>query len=350
MLEGIFIGRYSYQQVFDCQRSPSIPVTDESFSVSYFALPYDATIENRGIIFKQGDIEDNIFYIKTSSIEGAPFALYMADDVNGTNESAVSVSGKIYGLGKEGFLYVDEDQDLGYLISNTKTYIYGEGFTYDPDIEGPITLEDARDYHYGNGTPKEKVMTLITVQTAHKKQTYLEGEKFDTARLVIILNYDDDSEYKVEYAGNESLFKFRPSLSTPLSALDNQIVIEYGSKTVTLVITVDFSVTYNLNGGESGNPQGSKVYKQGDKVDVNFSSTPLRTGYKFLGWDRIDTAETPEFTMQGTKIFNMGNSNVTLYAVWQEKSTVSIDESVQSSNRYDGDAKEYQIISTTSTG
>lgn len=267
---GIFIGRYSYNQVFDCQRSPAYPQEGQSFKVSGFALPYDATIGGRGKQFTQGEIENKIFYIKMSSINDAPFALYMADDVDRSNEKAVSNSGNIFGLGKEGFLYVDKDGGLGYLISNAEAYIYGQGFEYNPDIAGPITLDQALEYNFGNETPQEKLMTSIEVETSPNKTTYLEGEKFDPDDLVIKVNYDDDTSLDVEYEGNESLFTFKPSLDTELLTSDDQIEIKYRSKTVNVGIEVSA-----INRADVENKaEGQTISYKGESYDVSQLFTP----------------------------------------------------------------------------
>ncbi len=150
--EGIFAGRYSHNQVFETRRIPALPtVVGADFEVYRFDVPYDAV--NR-VQFEQDEVEGKIFYFKKSGVTGAPFAFYMADDAEGTNERAVSVSGNIYALAKEGFLFVNYDADYGYFIANESACQYGGSLKYVPDILGPLTLDEANDYNDANDTPQ----------------------------------------------------------------------------------------------------------------------------------------------------------------------------------------------------
>ncbi len=78
------------------------------------------------------------------------------------------------------------------------------------------------------------------------------------------------------------------------------------------------AVSYNANGGSNNLPIDSKAYTSGNTVTALFNYIPSRAGYTFLGWSRDSGATTPEFTKDGAKTFTIGNSNVTLYAVWGE--------------------------------
>ncbi len=152
---GIYAGRYSVNQVFDCQRTPAYPIEQgATFKVAGFAPPYDA-VASANKQFKAEDIQNKIFYFVDTEDQNSPFSLCMADDVNGTNQYTVSVKGKIYGLGAEGFLYVDDAEGYGYFIANECAYNYGDSLTYVPHTVGPITKEEGENYTDVNQTPQK---------------------------------------------------------------------------------------------------------------------------------------------------------------------------------------------------
>lgn len=84
-----------------------------------------------------------------------------------------------------------------------------------------------------------------------------------------------------------------------------------------------YKVTYNSNGGTTNVP-GETTYFKDEVVNVNFTKKPSCEGYEFLGWDENPEAITPAYTENGTTTFTMPERNVTLYAIWREKDSVTI--------------------------
>ena len=86
-------------------------------------------------------------------------------------------------------------------------------------------------------------------------------------------------------------------------------------------------MTYNSNGATGGSvPSDSSDYASGNSVTVKANTGNLvRTNYEFLGWSESPTATTPTYAVSGTTVtpanFNMGTSNVALYAVWGSASS-----------------------------
>ena len=76
-----------------------------------------------------------------------------------------------------------------------------------------------------------------------------------------------------------------------------------------------YSVTYNANGGIGTAPVDSKGYPAGQSVTVSTTSGTLTySGFTFVGWQtKADGSGT---TYAQGQTFNMGSSNVTLYALW----------------------------------
>lgn len=76
-----------------------------------------------------------------------------------------------------------------------------------------------------------------------------------------------------------------------------------------------YRVVYDPNGG-SGSPKDNNSYYEGNTVSINFA-TPTRPGYQFSGWSKEADTVVPIYTQTGTTSFEMGDENVTLYAVWK---------------------------------
>ena len=100
--------------------------------------------------------------------------------------------------------------------------------------------------------------------------------------------------------------------------------VQYYNSTTTGTINFKFgrvySVTYNANGGENAPASQTKDYGS----DLTLSSTePVRSGYDFLGWATSSIATTANYQAGGTYT---SNSNITLYAVWEEISAVTLGD------------------------
>lgn len=82
------------------------------------------------------------------------------------------------------------------------------------------------------------------------------------------------------------------------------------------------TVSYNPNGG-SNEPVDGTRYDAGDKVDVNFTKIPKKTGYTFRGWAYSSGADDPVFyetddetDLNAKTSFTISGDTV-LYAVWK---------------------------------
>ena len=87
------------------------------------------------------------------------------------------------------------------------------------------------------------------------------------------------------------------------------------------------TVTYNVNqGGNISVPADSTRYRYGAPVTVSFTTDNtadsmynigLRSGYTFLGWSTDNNATEATYKKDGTTSFEMGDSDVKLYAIWK---------------------------------
>ena len=91
-------------------------------------------------------------------------------------------------------------------------------------------------------------------------------------------------------------------------------------------VTVNtYTANYDGNGNESGNlPVDSNSYLQGAIVTTKGNTGGLsRTGYTFTKWNTKADGTGTSYAVGDT--FSMGASNITLYAMWTDTSTVWVD-------------------------
>ena len=86
-----------------------------------------------------------------------------------------------------------------------------------------------------------------------------------------------------------------------------------------------YTVTYNGNGNTSGvAPTDANLYEQGALVTVLGKGNLVKISYSFVGWNTA--ANGSGISQAAGSTFNMGTTNVTLYAQWATNTyTVSYD-------------------------
>ena len=82
-----------------------------------------------------------------------------------------------------------------------------------------------------------KQLSSIAVETNPTKTSYMIGETFDAAGLVITATYDDSSTEDVAYAGNEGKFSFS-GFNSASAAASQEITVTYGGKTTTFNVEI----------------------------------------------------------------------------------------------------------------
>ena len=122
-------------------------------------------------------------------------------------------------------------------------------------------------------------------------------------------------------------------------------VVNASGKQCILEIRDVYSVTYDLKGKGTGAP--GLQYKPKD-INITLSSTkPTRTNFTFKGWATSATATTASYQPGAAYT---GNSNLTLYAVWQTvdaSRTIVFSNGV--SNGVSGGGQSGNSISSTAT-
>ena len=114
------------------------------------------------------------------------------------------------------------------------------------------------------GSSSTATLSSIGVETDPDKTVYFEGDCFDPSGLVITRNYSDSSSDTYSYDGHESEFTFSPSLSTPLTGDDEEIVVTYGGETA--YISIDIGSVY-LDSISVQTAPTKTTYFEGDNFD-----------------------------------------------------------------------------------
>lgn len=144
--------------------------------------------------------------------------------------------------------------------------------------DGPLTLGTAEvTISFGEQKVKQKIevkaveLESISITTKPSKVDYYAGESFDASGLVIKRTYNNGKEDTLAYAGAQTEFSFKPTLTTPLTTENTSVEIGYGGKTTTLAINVEPKPvdTYSLSGTVVGEGNvglvGAKVTLSGVK-------------------------------------------------------------------------------------
>lgn len=153
----------------------------------------------------------------------------------------------------------------------------------------------------GKGTAK----IYIDGSLKHTKSFAMGDYPIDSSGVYIVDTY-------ISIAANASSVKVSAILSIPNTSAgtsDNQ------GGTITLT---KYTITYNANGGSGAPSSQTGAFN----ANVKLSTTvPIKSGYKFLGWNTSSTATTAAYTAGGTYTIT---GNVTLYAIWSNAITYTI--------------------------
>lgn len=120
---GLFAGKYGKAQIFDCQRSPAYPTAGVSFTARGFKNIYNDVGGGQFPATIWGDNSDRYVQFYDTEVGGGDVGLKLYE-ANGDFVQTISVSGNVWGLGDDGFLYVSTNHDYGYFVSNLQGYSY----------------------------------------------------------------------------------------------------------------------------------------------------------------------------------------------------------------------------------
>ena len=280
---------------------------------------------------------------------------------NNDNLTSVSLPGTLTRISSTGSGYAGAFEDCGKL----KTVIFSEGSS-DLTI-GYRTFQDCPE------------LTTVHLPLNLTKISNTNAFYGSTANLTICSK--SNSSYGKTYADSNSI-KFKLCNGTHTSTPTTTYTVTYNAnggsispstvsvkagESVSLPIPAakTYTITYNANGG-SGAPAAqsfavackgwstsssatSASYSCGskytptknvtlyavwsDKTDgVISTQKPTRSGYKFLGWETSSTATSARF--KGGEDVTLTGGNVTLYAIWEKDSTPAVNPTLWCSQTY----------------
>ena len=134
------------------------------------------------------------------------------------------------------------------------------------------------------GKPKDdKGYKYISVHQNPDKVEYIVGEYFDPTGLILTATNKKDEQSHIEYAGNEDLFTFSPSLTTKLKVEDTKVTVTFEKLTTEVTIKVEeevlnkFTVDFNTVHQQEGTVK--PVGQTGDEAAMEKLLATFNTYY-----------------------------------------------------------------------
>lgn len=151
---------------------------------------------------------------------------------------------------------------------------------------------------------------------------YVNGSQVGSTSGMLNSDPNDTWTTACSTSGTTTISRTHSSQSIPIKVTIENVTIDgYGSSGSFSGSTTEYqsvsakssyTVSFNANGGSGAPSSQTKWY--GETLTLS-STTPTRTGYKFLGWSTSNTATSAAYSAGGSYT---DNSAATLYAVWQE--------------------------------
>ena len=228
----------------------------------------------------------------------------------------------------------------GTFSSDVDIYAYEDNGTFSVDSNGRITaLKEGTDYVviesvqdpniyasiYVTVNPSSVTLSSIAVKTAPSKTTYLEGDTFNPAGLVITATYSNSSTVDIAYAQHAADFTFSPSTSTALTPSNTSVTISYGGKNCSQAISVTAkTLSYITLASEK-----KTTYKVGDtfvKPTVtahydNSTSADVTNSATFTGYNLSNSGEQTVTVTYGGK---SATYDITVYRVTSLSATLNV--------------------------
>ena len=105
-----------------------------------------------------------------------------------------------------------------------------------------------------------------------------------------------------------------------------------------VIVPETFNVYYNANGG-TGSQSDDNDYEEDDEVTVLGQGTMERDGFRFIEWNTKSDGTGTAYDEDDT--FDMGDSDVTLYAQWGEEYEVFYDKNAEDATGSQSDPNKY---------
>lgn len=198
--------------------------------------------------------------------------------------------------------------------AKTLTYTFSEDLAYEKTYAFTVDANQVQDAA-GNKNDETSAFTFTT-RTAPKSVTYRANG--GTGDDIV----DEDATVIADCSFTAPTGKTFTNWNTQADGEGTDYVVG-AEVTASLTLyaqweeTSTYSVTYNANGGSGNVPTDKTEYTEGETVTVADNiGTLTKAGYSLVGWNTNSAATTASQTFGST--FEMGNADVTLYAIWQE--------------------------------
>lgn len=238
------------------------------------------------------------FNMSQTGTSANPDNPYSTDVIDNTPESMQVASGYVYTFGPNPeldgytFVYWKDNNNNTYVAGNTVTITAPITFTAVWQRVGGYTIkfynESTELSQYTETNRKYRDMLDISSKTTSKSGYFFTGWTYDGQTVL-------SSTFEVPYNnGNKNI-----SLSAVFEATP----------------VVNYTVTYDANGGSYSSVTPGGSYAEGSRVDVNLSNIPVKSGKVFMGYKDGDDVT---YKTGGTTYFIMPAHNVTLTAQWAD--------------------------------
>lgn len=172
-----------------------------------------------------------------------------------------------------------------------------------------LNNNDAFTWTKGEGFAEfdEPILEALTVEalklTKSPAASYIQGQTFNPAGMIITLLYSNGSQADVTYSEeNADEFTFTPSLDTALAVTDTDITVEYSGKSVLVPITVHEKNVTSIN---VLSLPDKTTYLEGQELDLTgMTVTAL--------YDNGDSEAIIKYDVTGYDKNKVGNQNITV--------------------------------------
>ncbi len=238
------------------------------------------------------------------------YTIYCNDSLNSTyvdflkNNIATDAS-KAYTASNIDELNVAFDEIQGSIISG----LTGDGFVITDTLSQYVTTSGSKSINIVLNKADAAVTTsgrLESGLTTTYTYTYTVRVSLDTENIP---GFEETKFYPVSAADGASL--------DLANGIDTDLIFPVPGIRLRATAST-YHVTYNANGGSGSVPTDAQAYNPGDTVTVKFTNLPVMSGYVFLGWGENAAQTVPTYTAQSLQTFNIGSTDVTLYAIWEK--------------------------------
>lgn len=269
----------------------------------------DAHTKIDNIVFTNADAT-TIDHIELNSAESSAGG---SASITGTTTQTITCSGDV----SQAFLYSPNDGD-SYFTEFTVTY-YNTKYQTNPTVCATAPSV---------GTPTLTGLSSGTI-SVNCPSISAEGCTISDYGFVWLSGGSDPAigNNKNQVGTEDRSTAYDKNLSITVSAgttykIKAYAINEYSTTLSSTLTVVPRSVTFNLNGHGSSTPATQYVTDGGKVTDPSYSESV--SGYTFLGWNTKDDGEGTDWDFSTNTV---SGANVTLYAKWCKKYSVSLTSS-----------------------